>query len=254
MKTALLTIATKDYNGFIKDLATSNHDFFGADLIVFTDRPDEHKDLPDTKAVKIKSFGWPEMPLLRFECFYELKKVWEEYDYVYMIDADALFVEKIELKWLHKKGLIGVLHRNLSRYRDQYNYENRPESSAYMNDDEGEKYFACGFTGGSKDDFEKLSYYMSSRIRSDISMGMRALWGDESHINKYFALVERPYILPPSFMCPENSPYFKPIITHQNKTFKSVYLEDAKEHTEINSEDYRVDWHADTSDNGVIIK
>src|SRR6056297_558951 len=145
----LMVIYTGEYfKYFDKFWETFKKYFCGGEarLYVLTDR--KREDLPDDDRIvyfPINEFHWPVMPLLRWHAIKLIIPYLEE-KYIYLIDGDAYFNQEITLKEL-KINFACTLHRNITRKRKDFNYETRPESTAYVADNEGEKYFACGFVG-----------------------------------------------------------------------------------------------------------
>ncbi|MEX2604633.1 MAG: hypothetical protein WD361_10535 [Gracilimonas sp.] len=234
MSRALAIVATGEYNEFMPKLIETGRKYFGGHFYVFTDQPNDYKKV-DITTIEIPHYGWPKMPLLRFETFYNNKDVFEQ-DYIFTLDAEAEFVAPINNSINDYR--VATLHRNITRLRQDFNYESRIESTAYIAPHEGEKYYACGFVGGARREFLKMCETLSRNIRADIYNGIRARWGDESHINRY--LIDNPptTILPPNYMCPWGNPYFVPFIKHRDKQFKRVNVEDTEKYLVVNPKDY----------------
>lgn len=232
VKVSLVTIATGQYKQFVPEFLESARRFIDADVYLLSDKKITHAR---TKHIRTKHLGFPRMPLLRFETIYQHKDKIEG-DYIYMVDIDAKFKIHVDYKILDER--VATLHRNVMRLRKDFNYESRPESAAYIRPDEGEKYYACGFVGGTRKEFFKMAKTISTNIRKDIDKGIRAVWGDESHLNRY--LIDNPptKVLPPSYMCPENSKYFRPIIQHRDKDFKSENIHSIKRYLKIDPKEY----------------
>lgn len=232
---ALIIVATGSYNDYTKSLIDSAKKNFPCYFYLFTDRPFDYEGTEDTTIIEIDHLGWPAMPLLRFQCLVEYFDFFKE-NYLFLIDAEAIINEPIEEDVLGYR--VGTLHRNLSRFKEEYNYERRVESTAYIPTEKGDNYYACGFVGGQKKEVKKLCEIISENIRIDINNGIRAIWGDESHLNKYF-LDNRPsLVLPPSFMCPSQNKYFTKIIEHRQKSFKKIDKKDLEGFLEVKKEDY----------------
>lgn len=154
-----------------------------------------------------------------------------------MADADTEFVAPIS-RDVHSKR-VAVMHRNITRYREDFNYETRKESTAYVAPDEGEKYYACAFCGGTREEFRRMCETIADNIKKDVHNGIRAIWGDESHLNRYF-IDNRPTLtLPPNYMAPVTNPYFVPYIQHQYKDFKKVEKGDAVRYLTVDPNDYK---------------
>jgi hypothetical protein len=236
MNRALVTVATGEYNQYIPELIESSQEFFGCNFYLFTDSPElyEHYNI---RTIKIEHLGWPRMPLLRFELLNEYIDIFKE-QYIFLIDSEAVFKQHVKQDILSYR--VATLHRNITRFRQDFNYETRKESTAYVNPREGEKYYACGFVGGYRKEFKKMCSVITENIRTDINNNIRALWGDESHLNRYLIDNKPTLVLPPSYMCPFANNYFIPYIQHRDKKFKRVEKEDAKLYLKVNPEDYKV--------------
>lgn len=238
---AVAVVATGEYNQFILQLLTSAHYFFGAHVYLFTDQPDDYLECPDTTIIRCPHLGWPKMPLLRFELLHRHRDLFQE-EYIFILDAEAEFQRPINASVLDHR--VATLHRNIMRFRDEFNYETREKSTAYIAPHEGEKYYACGFVGGKRKEFLRMLDVVSSNIRTDISNGIRARWGDESHVNRYLVDNRPTLVLPPGFMCPEGNTYFVHYITHREKQFKRINKEDTDDYLSVNPAEYDNVWNA----------
>jgi len=101
------------------------------------------------------------------------------------------------------------------------NDEKREGSTAYVSDEDHDKYYAAAFVGGKSETFLKMAKTISERVDEDERNGIIAKWHDESHLNKYFN-ENPPTQLSPSYMYPEeliNNPQypFKPKIVALKK-------------------------------------
>lgn len=233
----LIVVFTGKYKTYMERFVeTFKKNFCGgnANLYIFTDG--EVPDDPRIIKIPVKHLGWPTMPLLRPEMLYKHRHLFKN-EYLYTIDGDVYFKEKITQGEL-TGDLVGTLHRNLERPRVDFNYEKRKESTAYVSPDEGEKYFACGLYGGNRVRFFDILRIMSENIRKDINKGIRAVWGDESHINRYFIDHPPTKILSPIYMCPENNTKFNGKIIHYHKDFKKINIEDTKNYETVNQADF----------------
>jgi len=231
----LIAVATGEYNLFIPKLIKSSQDYFKCHFYLFTDKPEKYKEFKDITVVEVDHLGWPKMPLLRFELLYNNFEIFKE-EYLFLIDSEAIFKKKINNHILSKR--VATLHRNITRFRSEFNYEDRKDSTAFVDKNEGEKYYACGFVGGENKEFKRMLKKISENIRKDIGKGIRAIWGDESHLNRY--LIDNPptLVLPPNYMCPETNPYFIPYIKHRDKQFKRVNKTQVKKYLNIDKKDY----------------
>lgn len=198
MKIDLLIIATNKYLRFVDALLKSADRFFmnGHDVTyhVFTDQ-----DYDKGVVHKVEHRPWPSPTLDRFGFF---KRYQDEItgDYQFYIDADCLFVNEVGDEIL--SDLVAVQHCGYVGERGTY--ELRPESTAYIADDEGEMYFGGGFLGGKRDCFFKAVLRLVEMIDEDKSNNLIARHHDESYWNRY--LVDNPptKILSPDYHYPEN--------------------------------------------------
>lgn len=226
-KVGLIIISTGEYTKYLKKfIETFNVYFFKgqADLYIFTDKNLEYNN-KNIHVIKINHLGWPYMPLLRTELIWENRDIFIN-EYLYMIDGDVYFNDDVGKHILTKR--VAVLHRNIERKRKDFNYETRKESEAYISKNEGEKYFIGGFIGGERSEFIDIMFEVSNGIEKDICRGIRAIWGDESHVNRYFIDNEPTKILSPEYMCPVGNTKFKAKIFHIDKDFKRINIADTK--------------------------
>ena len=102
------------------------------------------------------------------------------------------------------QDLVGVLHPyKILESKKTYPYEKRKESTAYVADENHNKYYAAAFVGGGKSkNFLQMAKIISERVEEDERNGIVAKWHDESHLNKYFN-ENSPFELSPSYMFPE---------------------------------------------------
>lgn len=223
MKICVITIATGRYIQFVEKLLDSIEENFlqGHEIncLLFTDN--EIKEISDNiKVSKIEHKIWPEPALKKYNYIYSEKEYLQNFDYAYLFDADVYFVDKVDDEVL--KDLVGVLHPyKILEDKIVYPYESREESTAYVNDESRDKYYAAAFVGGKVENFLEMSKVISERVLIDEQNHITAVWHDESHLNKYFN-ENPPFALSPSYMFPEeliNNPNYpwKPKIIAVNK-------------------------------------
>jgi hypothetical protein len=235
----LICFATGEYNQYIPSLIASAQEHFTCHFYLFTDKPENYKNYKDVTVIYIDHIGWPATPLLRWAMLYKSRDIFQEV-YLYMIDSEARFMSNIGNSVLDHR--VAVLHRNIMRFREEFNYERRRESTAYIEPDKGERYYACGFVGGKRSEVFRMADVMSTNIKADIERGIRARWGDESHLNRYFVDNRPTLVLPPNYMCPSKNPYFIPYIMHRDKDFKAISKEDTDKYLIVNPKDFEGLW------------
>ncbi|KAL1269571.1 hypothetical protein QQF64_031860, partial [Cirrhinus molitorella] len=211
-----LTIATTvfalgKYTRFIKDFLESaeQHYFVGfrVHFYLFTDQPES---VPEVKmgenrsltVLKVQSLNrWQDISMKRME---KLEKLIEnelagEADYIFCLDVDTMFYGRWGAESLGR--LVGVIHPwFFDASRDQFTYERRPESLAYIPAGEGDYYYAGAAFGGTLEDVHTLTKTCREHLNIDAANSIEAVWQEESHLNKYFLLNKPSKLLSPEYM------------------------------------------------------
>jgi len=184
-KVGLCIMATGKYTKFVKPLIDSAEKYFCKNhfitYFVFTDGCLEKSDSTIVKIYQ-QRLGWPHDTLKRFEVYSKHREQLAQMDYLFAIDADMLFVDNFGDEILKKR--VATQHPGFVGKRGSY--EGNSLSTACVNFDEGEYYFAGGFYGGSAQEFLKMAYTVSENIKTDLAKNYIAVWHDESHLNRYF--------------------------------------------------------------------
>jgi histo-blood group ABO system transferase len=200
MKICILTIATNKYIQFVEKLYDTIEENFlnGHEIngLIFTNHECETSD-----NIKISQIGhepWPIPTLKRYNYFVQEKEHILKYDYCFYLDADMRIDSKVGDEVLG--DLVATIHPyKFFEKPEQFSYERRPESLAYIPVGEGKHYFAGGFNGGKTEKFIEMSEVIADRVNKDMENGIIAVWHDESHMNRY--LIDNPptTILNPSY-------------------------------------------------------
>lgn len=219
MKIGLLTLATNKYTNFVNRLYASADKHFCCEqevtYFLFTNKTDF---VPETKrnckVLHIEHEPWPMITLKRYHSFCRYEQELLQMDYVYYCDADMLFVNTVGNEILSDK--VVTTHPGFyNKPRKLFTYDNNPKCKAYIPPNAGKKYYAGGFNGGKTQQFMKMSRHIMNNINDDLSKGIIAKWHDESHLNHYFNIIERPSLeLNPSYCYPEswNIPFEKKLL------------------------------------------
>ena len=219
LKIGLLIMATGKYTVFLKPLFESADKYFlsqhNVTYFVFTDG-----DIPcSDHAVKIfqQRLGWPYDTLMRFSVYNAARDLFSDFDYLYCCDADMLFVDTVGDEILGARIATehpGFAPRSIGGSRKRGTYEQHRFSTAYIDDNEGEYYFAGGFYGGAKQEILQLFETVVKNIETDLKKDYIAIWHDESHLNRYFIDNKPTMILNPSYCYPEKwrLPYPKKLL------------------------------------------
>ncbi|XP_051947309.1 histo-blood group ABO system transferase 1-like isoform X2 [Xyrauchen texanus] len=211
-----ITIATTvfalgKYTRFLKEFLESaeQHYFVGFRVryYLFTDQPEE---VPEIKLgeeryltiLKVPSLDrWQDISMGRMEILEKLTKseVANEADYIFCLDVDTKFYGPWGVETLGR--LVAVIHPWFYDYpRDQFTYERRPESQAFIPVGEGDYYYTAAAFGGLFKEVHELTKYCRERQSIDASKAIEALWHDESHLNKYLLYNKPSKLLSPEYL------------------------------------------------------
>lgn len=200
-KVALFIVATNKYIQFVPPLIDSarthflkNHD---VTFFVFSDRDIE--EAADVVHIYQNHIPWPYATLMRFHMYAQLAHYCKVFDYIYAIDADALFVAPVGDEILSES----VFTNHPFYLNKEGTYDRNPSSTAYVPPGEGSNYFAGGFYGGTSKAFFNFVTTAKRMVDIDMVNNYIALWHDESYLNRY-AIDNPPTLaLPPSYCYPE---------------------------------------------------
>jgi len=220
VKTGLLVIATgENYRRYAKNFIESATKFFPPhDVILFTDNIlDEFtQDFCANNRVRIiahRHLGFPLATLMRYHTFMASATILAEYEYLFYCDADMLFVATITEDEILSDGITATLHPGY------LNLPGTPErnenSAAYC--PKVEKYYAGGFNGGKTDAFLRMAEWIIEGVNKDQDKNVKAVWNDESFLNRYLNENPPSKVLSPEFCYPENAVttgYYKTIWTN----------------------------------------
>jgi histo-blood group ABO system transferase len=192
MKICILTIATNKYIQFVERLYDNIEENFlnghEIECLLFTDHEIEESS-DNVKISQIDHEPWPMPTLKRYNYFEKEKDFISKFDYCFYFDVDMAVINKVGDEVL--SDLVATNHPyKIYEKPDQYSYERRPESLAYVPLGEGTNYYAGGFNGGSTKEFLKMSEVIADRVNRDLENGIVAVWHDESHMNRY--LIDNP--------------------------------------------------------------
>lgn len=200
--TAFVVIATgPSYVQYAKNLVASirGHLWFDPAVYLFTDNVQALQTVG--KCFHISPRGYPNETLYRYHTILSKEHVLEQYDQLFYLDADMLFVKRVELEEIASDGLTATLHPGYFEEKTAGSTEKRRESTAFCIDNLF--YYAGGFQGGNAKAYLAAAKVMAARINEDTEKGITAIWHDESHWNKLLADTPPAHALSPSFCYPE---------------------------------------------------
>lgn len=226
-KVAVLTICLNaPYHPYLGKMIESARKFFlqghEVDYFTWSDMPEDA--LPGVKVFPTPPFDWPLPTLKRYDLFLQQEETLKEYDFLYYIDADMLFVSKVGDEVL-TKDLMAAQHPMYAVNKNFIPpYEPNKDSTSFIPrpgrvvEVDGKKrfeplYAAGGFQGGRTDSFIKAMRKMKEMIDTDFVNNYIPVWNDETAWNKY--LFENPasVFLSPSYVYPDslNKAYYQRI-------------------------------------------
>lgn len=131
-------------------------------------------------------------------------------DYVFLIDADARFEERVGPEILpFPDGITATLHPGYVRRPPlELPFERNFASACYVSLEEGDTYYCGGFLGGARTDLRILSTQISGLIDTDVLNGHMPSWHDESALNRVLASSPPKVTLDPSYCHPDADAYY----------------------------------------------
>ncbi|KAM9440723.1 globoside alpha-1,3-N-acetylgalactosaminyltransferase 1-like, partial [Clarias gariepinus] len=208
---ATTVFALGKYVRFLKDLLESaeQHFFVGyrVHYYLFTDLPDEVPVVTlgeghQLTVIKTASSNrWQEISLGRMEMIEKLieKELIGKADYIFSLDVDSKFYAHWGAESLG--DLVGAQHAWFFGYpREQFTYERRPESQAYIPLDAGDYYYGGAVIGGRLENVHKLVKTCRMKLEEDRANQIEAAWQEESHLNRYFLYNKPTKLLSPEYL------------------------------------------------------
>jgi hypothetical protein len=234
MHVGLLIVATGRYARFLPDLLSDCAARFlpghERTAFVFADAPPPPVAGLRVAHVPTPHEPWPRPTLHRYHRFCEAKARLASTDVLYYLDADTRVVAEIGDEVLPdaRHDLVAVAHPGFCghwsrggrlaramravglptparRWIDRPSrgtYETRPESAARVAPHEGRVYYMGGFNGGRTAAFLAMAERIRDAVDRDAARGIRAVWHDESHLNRQL-IDHPPRVLEPSYGFPE---------------------------------------------------
>jgi hypothetical protein len=156
-----------------------------------------------------------------FRLLVDLKK----FDYIVFMNGNCQIVEKINIPDFFGSGeqLVAALHSGYwNASPGKFTTERRMASSAFIK--KPIQYFQGAINGGSSKKFIEAIVDLMKMIEEDLSLGIMAVWHDESYWNAYIhqklnADKGSVHILSPAYLYPEGGNFdFSPKITLRNKS------------------------------------
>jgi hypothetical protein len=198
MKTALLLIATGDrYERYIQPLLDSAKKYFVEHMpFLWTDRERRFTEMQ----FRLEDQGFPYTTLHRYHTFCSYAMALSQYEQLFYCDIDMKFVAPIQEEEIFSSGITATEHPGYVGSRGTP--EMNPYSAAYL--PKIRTYFCGGFNGGESAAFLRMTYTIRKAIDVDEPNGIRAIWNDESYLNRYLYDHPPARVLSPSFCYPQS--------------------------------------------------
>jgi len=232
----LMMIATGKYDKFIQNLITSADQYFlneeyDVTYYIFTDSNIEIVSKRNIVKINIPHRPFPFASMDRFKHFTQNAEIFNKEDFLYYVDVDCRFVNKIDFSEI-VGNLVAVRH--CGYYNGGGTFEDNLHSCMYQDPNKFKYYFGGGFSGGAKDKYLELAQWCYDHIEKDVSNNIIPRFHDETALNRYLLVIEPDRILSPSFHYPEsNLEHYKTKWNGENFIPKIILLD--KNHTEIRS-------------------
>ncbi|XP_015235353.1 PREDICTED: globoside alpha-1,3-N-acetylgalactosaminyltransferase 1-like [Cyprinodon variegatus] len=193
----LLVLVVGTYARFIRHFLTSAETHFLPGQMVtyyiLTDNPrtlDPPLDLGPGRHMKVLPAaelpGWDRLAYRRMVLFTEtiFELIGKEVDYIFCTDVDQEFVGPVGEEILG--DLVATLHPEFFNVqRNQFPYEDQEDSSACVEEDEGDYYYTSEFYGGVVSQMRRLARDCSMLILQDEANKVTARALEESYLNRY---------------------------------------------------------------------
>lgn len=209
--TGLIALVVGTYAHFLEGFLSSAETHFlpgqTVTYYILTDNPrilDPPKKLRPKRELKVVPIaelpGWDRLYLRRMALLADVIKdtIGNKADYVFCADIDQEFVAPVGEEIFG--DLVATLHPELyGRPRRGFPYEEEDDSSACVQEDEGDYYYTSELYGGLVSEVFKLARACSLLILKDQANGVTARGQEESYLNRYLINHRPTCVLSPEY-------------------------------------------------------
>jgi len=234
-KVGLIMIATGKYDRYLQGMISSADSYFMKDIsdvsyFVFSDKENSLQSSRPINNINIEHRDFPYSTLDRYKHFTINENVFRDMNYLFYVDVDCLFVDKVG------EDILGdlVAVRHCGYVHQPGPFENNQSSQAYIPQSSRGLYFGGGMQGGLKEIYLQAAKECYDMTERDLKNGIMPIWHDESIWNKYCSINVPDVILSPSYHYPQGH-----INDYKRKwaplTFEPKLLLLEKNHQEVRS-------------------
>ncbi|KAF6125093.1 hypothetical protein HJG60_009644 [Phyllostomus discolor] len=180
---------------------------------VFTDDPAAIPRVPlgpgrTLGIVPIRKYPrWEEVSVPRMETISQhiAQRAYREVDYLFCVDVDMVFRNHWGPETLG--DLVAAIHPSYyASPRQQFPYERRHVSTAFVADGEGDFYYGGAVFGGRVDRVYDFTRGCHMAILADKANSIMAAWQEESHLNRRFISHKPSKVLSPEYLWDDTKP------------------------------------------------
>lgn len=150
---------------------------------------------------------WEEISMRRMETISKLiaKRAHQEVDYLFCLDVDMVFRNPWGPETLG--DLVAAIHPGyFAVSRQQFPYERRQVSAAFVAYNEGDFYYGGAVFGGRVARVYEFTRGCHTAILADKANGIMAAWQEESHLNRRFIWHKPSTVLSPEYLWDDRKP------------------------------------------------
>ncbi|XP_063449961.1 globoside alpha-1,3-N-acetylgalactosaminyltransferase 1 isoform X9 [Pan paniscus] len=209
--------AVGKYTHFIQSFLESAEEFFmrgyRVHYYIFTDNPAAIPGIPLgphrlLSSIPIQGHShWEETSMRRMETISQhiAKRAHREVDYLFCLDVDMVFQNPWGPETLG--DLVAAIHPSYYAVsRQQFPYERRRVSTAFVADSEGDFYYGGAVFGGQVARVYEFTRGCHMAILVDKANGIMAAWREESHLNRHFISNKPSKVLSPKYLWDDRKP------------------------------------------------
>ncbi|XP_037348846.1 globoside alpha-1,3-N-acetylgalactosaminyltransferase 1 isoform X2 [Talpa occidentalis] len=209
--------AVGKYTGFTRHFLESAERFFmrgyRVHYYVFTDDPAAIPRGPLGAGRRLSVFPvqphsrWEEVSMRRMETISQhiAARAHREVDYLFCLDVDMVFRNPWGPETLG--DLVAAIHPGyFMAPRQQFPYERRPVSTAFVAEGEGDFYYGGAVFGGRVARVYEFTRGCHMAILADKANGVMAAWQEESHLNRRFISHKPSRVLSPEYLWDDRKP------------------------------------------------